>query len=48
MFSKTFFILAAAFSGSLAAPAIKARNTPYTNLNWTVSNFAITGNEGNL
>jgi hypothetical protein len=48
MFSKTLFILAAAFSGSLAVPAIKTRSTPYTNLDWTVSNFAIAGNEGNF
>jgi hypothetical protein len=48
MFSKTLFILAAAFSSSLAVPAIKTRSTPYTNLDWTVSNFAIAGNEGNL
>ncbi|OCK81445.1 hypothetical protein K432DRAFT_449940 [Lepidopterella palustris CBS 459.81] len=48
MISKTFFLLAATVSAAPAAPALKARGIPYTNLQWTVTDFIIRGNEGNF
>ncbi|KAF2229342.1 hypothetical protein EV356DRAFT_510975 [Viridothelium virens] len=46
-------IAATALTGALAAPSLALRQTstpkpPYTNTLWSISNFAISGNEGNF